>query len=324
MKVLFNQFIFIFILGIFLDLLIGDPEFLLHPVEIIGSLITFLEENLHFSKNKWVELFSGTVIVITVLLFTFFSVRFILFLFTKSRRWIDICVKIYFFSTAVATRGLKTAGKEIYWLLKENNIREARKKTGFIVGRDTDKMGSSDIVRAVIETMAENISDGIIAPAFYYFLGGIPLALTYKAVNTLDSMLGHRSDEYMYFGRTAARLDDIANFIPARLTAFCIWLSAVIISDFNSDKFWKIIMRDAPQHPSLNAGFPESASAVTLGIRLGGLNYYEGEPEFRNYLNEKGRKGELEDIKRMNKLLNYTVGFSWVLLLVFYLLFRSL
>jgi adenosylcobinamide-phosphate synthase len=179
---------------------------------------------------------------------------------------------------------------------------KARIEVSKVVGRDTACMGREDIIRAVIETLAENTSDGIIAPIFYYSLGGLPLAMAYKAINTLDSMIGYNNTKYKYFGRTAARLDDIANFFPARITGFGFCLATLFIG-YGWKNCLKTMYRDARKHPSWNAGYPEAAVAGAMGIRLGGLNYYNGKKSFRAYMGEKKHKLITNNIDTIVKLI---------------------
>ena len=199
--------------------------------------------------------------------------------------WLSYGVQALLLSFTISPRSLAAAGKEIQQYLWADDLAEARKKVGWIVGRDTQSLDASEVTRATVETIAENIVDGIIAPFFFFFLGGVPLAVAYRAANTMDSMIGYKNDKYLYFGRAAARLDDVLNYIPARITGILLVLAAGILR-LDMKNSWRIMRRDAAQHPSPNGGFPEAATAGALGIRLGGMNSYFGKPHFRAYMGD--------------------------------------
>jgi adenosylcobinamide-phosphate synthase len=188
-------------------------------------------------------------------------------------------------STTLATRGLLDAVARIETPLRSGNLVEAREKLGHIVGRETSALNEDKVLRASLESLAENTSDGIVAPLFYLFLGGIPLAMTYKAVNTLDSMIGYRTERYCYFGKFAARLDDVANFMPARLTALFMVLATFLVR-LNAGLALRVLRRDHANHLSPNAGYPEAALAGALGIRLGGPSVYFGKEVWKPTMGE--------------------------------------
>ena len=197
-------------------------------------------------------------------------------------------------------------------LLKDGELSEARRKVGWIVGRDTEKLSAPEASRAAIETVAENTVDGIISPLFFYLVGGLPLAVLYRAANTMDSMLGYKNAKYLYFGRVAARLDDVLNYIPARVTGALFVLAAFLLH-FDGRRAWRILRRDAAKHPSPNGGHAEAPVAGALGIRLGGKNYYFGEPHFRAYMGEATRDIEADDIQKTVRLM-YTVTVLFLLI----------
>ena len=247
---------------------------------------------------------------------------FIFFLLQWSsslNQWLGKALSIWLIYTTLAARGLAGAAKEVYSALVKGDLAEARRKVGWIVGRDTDKMDDRSVTRATVETVAENIVDGIISPMFYALIGGAPLAMAYRAVNTLDSMLGYKNERYIDFGRASARLDDLANYIPARLTG-CLLAAAFLFEDASrkTDGHNPGFRR----HPSPNSGIPEAAVAGSLGIRLGGLNYYQGRESFRAYMGE-----DLVPLKPVHILqtvkLMYLTSVLMVLagMLVFYLSF---
>ena len=302
--------------GIILDLIIGDPAFIPHPVVIIGKIISFLEKRLiNNSKSKINEIIRGSILTIIIILLSYFTTFFLLRMVYNINQILGIIVNIYLFSTTIAIKGLAGAGKGIYQALITGDLELARQKTAMIVGRDTENISKSDIIRAAVETIAENTSDGIIAPLFFFLLGGVPLAITYKAVNTMDSMLGHKNDKYLYFGRPSAKLDDLVNYIPARITAYIFGIIA-LFPDYNSKKAWKIIKRDARKHPSPNAGYPEAAAAGALSIKLGGINYYQGQQEFRAYLGDDLPPEDVNEIKKMIKLMYYSTAFFVIIMII--------
>jgi adenosylcobinamide-phosphate synthase len=269
-----------------IDLAVGDPRWLPHPVVLIGKAIEKLESLMRcFAKSPFSLQLTG---VLTAVLITGGS-WFLTFLLTswcfKINYWAGSLLSVWLISTTIAARGLAGAAGEIYSLLREGNLAAARDKVGMIVGRDTGEMDPGGVTRATVETVAENIVDGVVAPVFYAFIGGAPLAMAYRAVNTLDSMLGYKNERYIYFGMASARLDDLANYIPARITGMLL-IAAAFLLRMNPKRALAAILRDAPGHPSPNSGIPESAVAGALGIRLGGLNYYGGHPSFRAYMGE--------------------------------------
>ena len=188
-------------------------------------------------------------------------------------------------SFMISPRSLAEAGKELNVLLKVGNLAQARYKVGWIVGRDTEHLNEGEIVRATVETISENTVDGIISPLFYFAVGGLPLAVAYRAANTMDSMLGYKNEKYLYFGRVAARFDDVANFIPARITAIVFIVSAFVLN-FDYRNAFEMMKRDAAKHPSPNGGYAEATVAGALHIQLGGINSYFGVPHFRAYMGE--------------------------------------
>ncbi|WP_418789920.1 adenosylcobinamide-phosphate synthase CbiB [Phosphitispora sp. TUW77] len=268
------------------DLIAGDPRHIPHPVVLIGKIIEWLERLLRKWTAPVVGLkVSGVMLAVGTISATYLIMSGIIAGAYKINYWLGLLTSIWFLSSTIAVKGLGCAAMEIYTLLKTGNLSEARKKVGWIVGRDTQNLGEGEISRATIETVAENIVDGIVAPLFYGFIGGAPLAMSYKAVNTLDSMVGYKNDKYMELGWASARFDDICNYIPARLTGVFL-LIAFLFTGKPVNKAIKIIVRDSSGHPSPNSGIPEAAVAGALGIRLGGVNYYDGVESFRTYMGE--------------------------------------
>lgn len=277
----------VLVVAFLIDALIGDPRSKFHPVVLIGNLISILERFLRRdTDNPHKKIVMGGILVIIVVSVTFFIGWIIEFL---SKLIPNLATQIFLqalvLSFMISPRSLADAGREIYFLLERENLPLAREKVGWIVGRDTKNLNEAEISRATVETVAENTVDGIISPLFYFAVGGLPLAVAYRAVNTMDSMLGYKNDKYFYFGRVAARLDDVANFIPARLTGI-LFIGAAIILHLDYKNAFDMMKRDAKKHPSPNGGWAEATVAGALNIRLGGTNYYFGEPHFRAYMGE--------------------------------------
>ncbi|MFH1994636.1 MAG: adenosylcobinamide-phosphate synthase CbiB [Nitrospinota bacterium] len=265
----------IVVVGYGADLLFGDPAWFPHPVRIIGWFITIME--LPLRRNIKNEKISGACLTIIVVTFVWLLVYLITMFTSAINSSLGFLCSAYFIYTSVSTKDLGVEAMRVYNALESGDTNLARKNLGMIVGRDTDNLEHDEILRATVETVAENIVDGIVAPLFYAFLGGAPLALAYKAINTLDSMVGYKNDEYRDFGYISAKTDDFANFVPARLVALFLPLASFIAGRGGFDSL-KIILRDRKRHPSPNSGIAEAAMAGALGVQLGGLNYYKGNP----------------------------------------------
>lgn len=275
------------VLAFLADTLIGDPRSRLHPVVLIGNLIASLERSLyHEGDSDSRKLWAGGLLAVTVLLLVYNMTACLLQLVhLVSNQYAAVLIEAALLSFTISPRSLAAAGREIYGYLVKGDMENARYKVGWIVGRDTDKLSSGEVARATVETVAENTVDGIIAPFFFFMLGGVPLAFMYRAANTLDSMVGYKNDKYLYFGRISARIDDVLNYIPARITGLLFVVSAMFLQlDWRNS--WKMLRRDAAKHPSPNGGWAEASVAGALGIRLGGYNSYFGRESFRAYMGE--------------------------------------
>jgi adenosylcobinamide-phosphate synthase len=257
-----------------LDLTVGDPRWLPHPVVLIGKFISSGERFLWTGRPSR-DFVSGMVLSLMLIALAVGATWALVFALTLLPPLIAFPLTAALASTTLATRGLLDAVTRIETPLRSDNLVKARENLAHIVGRDTSVLNHDKVLRASLESLAENTSDGIVAPLFYLFLGGIPLAMAYKAVNTLDSMIGYRTDRYLYFGKFAARLDDVANFIPARLTALFMVIATFLVR-LDAGLALRILRRDRANHLSPNAGYPESALAGALGIRLGGPSVYFG------------------------------------------------
>jgi len=211
-------------------------------------------------------------------------------------------VEIALIYTTLATHSLFSESFAVLRALREGDLEGARRSLAMIVGRDTDHLDEAGIVRAVVETVAENASDAVVAPLFYAFLGGAPLALAYKAVNTLDSMFGYKDERFLHFGWASAKLDDLANYVPARLTGALMVLAAWHLRmDWRAA--WRVMVRDGRKNPSPNSGIPEAAAAGALGVQLGGINFYFGKPSAKEMIGDRVKELEREDITRAHRLM---------------------
>ena len=285
--------------GYALDLIIGDPYSFPHPVRYIGKLISIVEKQIRkiTSSDKGLKI-AG-----------FFL-------------WF-IVVGATFGITTLATKCLKDESVKIYKVLKTGDLEKSRIQLSYIVGRDTTNLNEKEIVRATVETVAENTVDGIIAPLFYGFIGGAPLAMAYKAVNTLDSTVGYKNDKYYYLGFASAKIDDIANYIPARLGVILLPLGS-LFTGFNFKDALKIGIRDRKNHKSPNCAFSEGAVAGALGIQLGGTNVYFGKEVYKPTIGDKTREIEIEDIVRTNKIMYSSSIISIIIFTVAYYLVIAL
>lgn len=258
-------------LSYILDLILGDPRWLPHPVKGMGWLAKKIELPLRRVVKS--ERIAGLVFTVIIISIVWGLTSTIIRQATFFNRYLGLGFSILFIYTALAIKDLRIESMRVYQALGKGDIIAARQNLSLIVGRDTQNMDEEDIIRATVETIAENTVDGIISPLFYAFMGGAPLALTYKAINTLDSMVGYKNKRYRYFGWASAKLDDLVNFIPARLSALFLPMASLLTGKDGLSS-WQTTWRHGMKHPGPNSGFPEAAVAGALGIRLGGLNFY--------------------------------------------------
>lgn len=269
-----------------LDTLIGDPHSKYHPVALIGNVISFYEKIFYYKRDRRSKkLLYGAVTAIASLLTVTLVGATILFIGGMIHYWIEIVLQIIILYICISPRALATAGLEIAGCLRHRDLGRARQKLSWIVGRDTDDLDESEITRGAVETMAENMVDGIIGPLLAFAFFGPLGALFYRTVNTLDSMLGYKNERFLYFGRFAARFDDLVNLIPARITFLLVVVSALFLGK-DYKRAWRLGLRDARKHPSPNGGYAEAPVAGALHIRLGGYNSYEGVVSFRAYMGD--------------------------------------
>jgi adenosylcobinamide-phosphate synthase len=265
-----------FALAYLLDLAIGDPRLFPHPVRGFGWAIRFLEKALRRpAKSPGGERFAGVILALGLPAAVFFLTYWLIYGLLTTRPIIQSLVTILLAYTALATRSLHQEAARVITALQAGKVSEARKWLSWIVGRDTEQLTREEMIKATLETMAENLSDGVIAPLFYLLIGGAPLALAFKAASTLDSMVGYKNDRYRHFGWASARLDDLWNYLPARITALLIVLVSRVWG-FSWKQAWIIWQRDGRRYPSPNAGLPQAALAGALQVRLGGPALYGG------------------------------------------------
>ncbi|MGL5650901.1 MAG: adenosylcobinamide-phosphate synthase CbiB [Paraclostridium sp.] len=305
--------ILVMVIAYLLDLIIGDPYSFPHPVRFIGDLIRFTEGKIRKIFKSKNQLKIGGFLLWTITVgFTALVTGLILNLLCINNIFYVIIASIILYTT-LSTKCLADEAKKIYEVLKTGDIEKSRKQLSYIVGRDTTSLSENEIIRATVETVAENTVDGIISPMMYGFIGGPVLAMAYKAINTLDSMVGYKNEKYGDIGFASAKIDDIANFIPARITPFFMMIASFILG-FNSKKSIKIAMRDRKNHKSPNCAYAEGAVAGALEVQLGGTNMYFGEKVYKPTIGDKDRELEAEDILRTNKIMYLT---SFIALVIF-------
>ena len=307
--------IFAFIAGFVLDLLIGDPHFIPHPVRLIGSLISFCDKrlncdagyNISEKKLNLIKYKRGMLLVFTVIFATFAISVIIIVAAYSINLYAGVIAEAVMTWQILATKCLRVESMRVYDALRTDGVDAGRRAVSMIVGRDTSVLDAAGVTRAAVETIAENTSDGVIAPMLYTAIGGPVLGFVYKAVNTMDSMLGYKNDKYMYFGRFAARLDDVVNFIPARISAYLMIAAAFIGGrQFDGKNAYRIFKRDRFNHASPNSAQTESVCAGALRVQLAGDAVYFGKLVKKKYIGDGLREIEYEDIKRANRLMYIT------------------
>ncbi len=305
-----------------LDAAVGDPRWLPHPVRWMGALVDWydrLVSRLLLSPGK--QRMAGLLLAVALPAGSYAAGVWLTWLGDSLDSLWGSAIAVLMAWTTLAARDLIDHVLAVQRALQSISLAEARTAVAHIVGRDTKEMNESDIVRATVETIAESTADGIVAPLFYLVLGGAPLALAYKAISTLDSMVGHLDDRYRWFGWASARVDDMANFLPSRITALLLVLSAGIVSRSwpVMQRAWEILLRDGTNHPSPNSGHPEAAMAGALGVQLGGTNHYDGLPVERPYLGDpvqlltSAHIGRALALMIWTSLLGMLLGIGWLL-----------
>lgn len=303
------------LIGYILDLLFGDPRKLPHPIVLFGNTITFFTKKLNKGK---LQLLKGGLMAFTLAL----VVYFIFYLSNEVLlKWNEF--SLLFFSSifvfyGLANKSLLQEGREVFKHLNEKGIVAGRKRLSWIVGRDTSNLSEQEIRLAVLETLSENLSDGVIAPLFYYAIGGVPGIMCYKMINTMDSMIGYKNEKYILFGRVAARLDDVANYLPARITA----LLMVVVSF--SRRGFRYLFKFGNAHISPNAGYPESALAGILDCQFGGPHNYGGKCVNKPYIGENNRQIRNEEIDKVAYINHSVCLLSVTIIIALYFPFKTL
>lgn len=292
------------ILGFFIDLWIGDPHFLYHPIRLVGNLITVTEKLLRriFPKTQKGELTAGVFFVIIVVGISTAVPGLLLYGAWRIDPWLYFALETILCWQLLATKALKVESMKVYERLKEHDLPGARYAVSMIVGRDTEALDETGVTKAAVETVAENTSDGVIAPLLFLAVGGAVLGFLYKSVNTMDSMVGYKNEKYLYFGRAAAKLDDVVNYLPAR-TAALLMILASGLGGLQMRNAWRIWRRDRRNHASPNSAQTESVMAGALGIQLAGDAWYFGKRYEKPTIGDALRPVEYEDIRRANRLL---------------------
>lgn len=291
------------LVGYICDLIFGDPYWIPHPIRFIGNGISRTERELRkIFKGPKLEKIGGVLLALMVVSGSYLLTYLLLWTadwLHPTFRWIGESFLIF---QILATKSLDVESRKVYTQLKQGDILEARRFLSYIVGRDTTHLNEQEIIRGAVETVAENISDGIIGPLCCIFIGGAPLGMAYKAINTLDSMVGYTNEKYLHFGWASAKLDDLVNLIPARLTALFIVVSSGLLG-YDGSNSLRILCRDSRNHKSPNSGYPEAAVAGALNIQIGGTNSYFGQRVEKPTIGDKLKELDTEDILRTIKIM---------------------
>lgn len=302
-----------------LDLIFGDPRWLPHPVRMMGRTVMVLETALRRWVVHWIgERWAGIVLTFLVVGSSYGITRLLIALTARIHPTLAMALTIYLAFTVLAVRSLGDEARGVFDRLDRSDLVSARQWLSRIVGRETDQLSKDGVIRATVETVAENTSDGVVAPLFYLVLGGVPLALAYKAINTLDSMVGYPIPPYREFGWASARLDDLANYLPARITGLLTVLGAGLLFG-QARPAWKIMRRDGRKHDSPNAGIPEAAAAGALGIRLGGPSRHSGLVKEKPWFGDSVKDIQADHIIQVIRLMR-TVSFMMLILCLMVLL----
>ena len=307
----FSPELYILPAAFLLDFVAGDPEFFFHPVRWMGKAIEIFEPKF---RGLCADLsVSGALFSISLITGTWLATFLLLAVAKTVCPLLSICIEILLIYYSISARSLEKSAMDVFRALAKNDLKGAKSKVALIVGRDVENLTKNGVTRAAVETVAENLVDGVISPLFFAAIGGAPLAMAYKMVNTLDSMVGYRNEKYKDFGKTAARIDDAANFIPARISVPVISWAAQILSGRGMFAF-KTAVKEGANHLSPNAGFPEAAFAGALGVKLGGPNDYHGHGVLKPYIGACFGKSRIEHIKTACKLMMFS-SVLWLFIL---------
>jgi len=314
--------LFLYSAAFLLDLILGDPHHWPHPIRWIGNSISWLQQRIRAACRSDPALYvGGAVLWLVIVGATWLVTWAVISGLSAVNIWLGRLVELWLAYTILAGRCLSDAAMDVYRALGSGSLEESRRQLSYIVGRDTSQLNQTQITRGVVETVAENTVDGVIAPLFYLFLGGVPLAMAYKAINTLDSMVGYKNQKYKAIGCVSARIDDMANLIPARLS----WLlltGAAALMRLNVRNAFRIGWRDRYQHKSPNCGWPEATVAGALGVRLGGPNSYFGELVEKPWIGDEQREINQQDIKLTIRLMFIASAIALVLFSIVYWMFH--
>lgn len=311
------------IIGYILDLIVGDPQGFPHPIRLIGNMISKVEKKLRTKcNNKNDEKRAGMLLWFVVVCTSFIVPYLILFIASRINIILAIVIESIMCYYILATKSLKDESMKVYLALKNNNIIDARKYLSYIVGRDTENLSETALAKGAVETVAENASDGVIAPMIFMLIGGAPLGFMYKAINTLDSMVGYKNEKYINMGRFSAIADDVANYIPARVAAY-LMIAASFLLKMDYKNAYKIYKRDRYNHLSPNSAQTESVCAGALNISLGGGNYYGGVLVSKPTIGDDLRPVIIDDIKLANKLMYATSILCLIIGIVIVVLIRN-
>ena len=304
--------------GFLLDLLIGDPKWLYHPICLVGNLIGAAEKGIRkiLPKTPGAELAGGFIEVLLVCSLCFGIPAAVLGVLYRYVPAAGLILETFWCYQLLAARSLKDESMKVYDRLKNGTLDEARSAVSMIVGRDTKALSAAGVTKAAVETVAENTSDGVVAPAFYMAVGGAPLMFLYKGINTMDSMLGYKNEKYLYFGRCAAKLDDLANYIPSRISGWMMVTASALGREFSAKQAARIYRRDRRNHASPNSAQTEAAMAGALQVQLAGDAYYFGKLYKKPTIGDDIRPIEAEDIARANRLMIRTAALSTAVFLL--------
>ncbi len=306
------------LIGFIIDLIFGDPRTIPHPIIFIGNLIAKCEKILRkiFPKTKKGEIIGGIFLVVIVLSISTIIPLILIVISAKISIYLQLCVQSIMCWQILATKSLKKESMKVYFALKENDIEKARFNVSMIVGRDTSVLDDKGITKAAVETVAENTSDGIIAPMLFTAIGGPVFGFFYKAINTMDSMVGYKSDKYINFGKAAAYLDDFVNFLPSRFSAL-LMIAASFFLGLDAKNAKRIYFRDRRNHASPNSAQTEACCAGALNIQLAGDAVYHGKLYKKPFIGDKNREIEYEDIRRVNDILYMSAFFCILIVTIF-------
>lgn len=302
------------LIGFGLDLLLGDPRGVPHPVALIGKLISALERMLRrsFPQTAAGERWAGGVLWVLTAGLSLLIPALLLWACRRVSPWLALAAESVMSWQILAVRSLREESMKVYTALESGDLEASRRAVSWIVGRDTERLDEAGVARAAVETVAENASDGVIAPLIFLAIGGAPLGMFYKAANTMDSMVGYKNDKYLYFGRAAAKFDDILNFFPARIAGVLMCLGSTA-AGYDGKNAWRVFKRDRKNHKSPNSAHTEAACAGALQLRLAGPNFYFGKLVEKPYIGDDQRPIEALDILRSGRILYATAFFALLL-----------